>query len=145
MSREIKFRAWDKLNKKIVTSGLSINIDTTDRVIPISFSQGDLSYCRDNDVSSVPNIHTDIEIMQFTGLTDRHGVEVYEGDIVRGRFIEKDVPDVMWLTLSEQEKEQGFRLFTIETIFEPYQTPMPDDIEVIGNIYENPELLEAEL
>ena len=38
--REIKFRAWDKLNKKIVTSGLSINLDTTDRVIPISFSQG---------------------------------------------------------------------------------------------------------
>ena len=85
----------------------------------------------------------EIVLMQYTGLKDKNGVEIYEGDLVRGRFIEKDVPDVMWLTLSEQEKEQGFRLFTIETIFEPYQTPMPDDIEVIGNIYENPELLEA--
>lgn len=88
-------------------------------------------------------LYPHIDVQQWTGLLSKDGVEIYEGDIVRGRFIEKDVPDAMWLTLSEQEKEQGFRLFTIDTIFEPYQTPMPDDIEVIGNIYEHSHLLEA--
>lgn len=127
--REIKFRAWDKLNKKIVTSGLSINLDTTDRVIPISFSQGDLSYCRDNDVSSVPNVHTDIELMQWTGLKDKNGVEIYEGDIVKWS---NKTYKVVWY-----EKIAGF-------VMEYNGIERPDiefECEIIGNIYENPELL----
>ena len=119
--REIKFRAWDKLNKKIVTSGLSINLDTTDRVIPISFSQGDLSYCRDNDVSSVPNVHTDIELMQYTGLKDKNGREIYEGDILKGKF---NGP-VVWTV---DRYNYGWSDYWNES-------------EIIGNIYQNKELL----
>ena len=142
MSREIKFRAWDRLNKKIVTSGLSINLDTTDRVIPISFSQGDLSYCRDNGVSSVPNAHTDIEIMQYTGLKDRQGVEIYEGDIVdceRHGF----TTSIEYYGGAFRCRSEGVPLSLY--IDECYADKDDNNqLEVIGNIYENGHLLENE-
>lgn len=161
--REIKFRAFDKLNKKIVTSGLSINLDTTDRVIPISFSQGDLSYCRDNDVSSVPNVHTDIELMQWTGLKDKNGREIYEGDIVTAASEgQKGIFEVKWRQeaspsyilfpawqdkkiwhISATEHYKGKQFIGIDAKIETTEKEgyYDEGLEVIGNIYENPELL----
>ena len=165
MSKTIKFRAWDKLNKKIVTSGLSINIDTTDRVVPVSFTQGDIAYCRDNGVSLGPNINSDIELMQFTGLTDRHGVEIYEGDIVARPYIDP-------LGGIHEETEGGRHRVGFEhgqfVVFMVEARPLIDwcekrdgeyvsnygnltlvsdttVLEVIGNIYVNSELLEEKL
>lgn len=70
---------------------------------------------------------------ESTGLKDRHGVEIYEGDIIRiknnhGYFIKKSVA---W---NNGNRWQGFRVGKGDR-----------EIEVIGNVYENPELLEAEL
>ncbi len=75
------------------------------------------------------------EIMQFTGLLDKNGKEIYEGDVVEwgqpyGDGMERRmVHEVQWI-------ENGFWLR-----MENGENYLPNEIYVIGNIYENPELL----
>ena len=85
----------------------------------------------------------DIELMQSTGLKDKNGVEIFEGDIVLADGVKKIV------TFGEQEHEEdfgdliyyiGFNVYTKMG----YSSVIPVEYEVIGNIYENPELLEEQ-
>lgn len=134
--RTIKFRAWDKENKAMV------ELRTVE-----SWSDG--SYiCRPKDAKlqpivayTEPSEYTSI-IMQFTGLLDKNGKEIYEGDIVK-----------TWLNRVSENKyihqvvfaKNGFKLQYphIEDIYE--ELDCRDNIEVIGNLYENPELLKKNL
>jgi uncharacterized phage protein (TIGR01671 family) len=78
-------------------------------------------------------------IMQYTGLKDKNGVEIYEGDIIVGQFGYKEVVKIEefnFITREDSCAGYGFKLDSCNL----------DDIkkyvEVIGNIYENPELLD---
>jgi len=108
--REFKFRVWNHITKEMET-GKSVLMD---------FYQFVSSY--------------DHTLMQYTGLLDRNGKEIYEGDIVsryRGEKIKADIYQVKWVMYSNNDEcpVSGFLIFGAE-----YS-------EVIGNIWETPELL----
>jgi len=113
--REIKFRAWDKENKEMVEVEL-----LGKRVLLV----------KDGEWENIENF----EVMQYTGLKDKNGKEIYEGDIVNCFRHEGFEFVTTRLGSNGIETQLGFYPF-----IEVYGYA-----EVIGNIYENPELLEED-
>ena len=111
--REIKFRAWDK--------------DLHRMILPYR--------CRWQACNNSINC----ELMQYTGLKDMNGKEIYEGDIVKTKWEDVKLLKVIF-------SHGGFTYVAIDDSDESHNF-MPDNsflngCEVIGNIYENPELLD---
>ena len=123
--REIKFRAWDKEIKKMCQIS---NIDFAERQArAIRIYESGLGASWENfDV---------LELMQYTGLKDKNDVEIYEGDLVQVEGLLPNDPFKVWFRSGlfhiGNWNTQGFM-----NAFDFY--------EVVGNIYENPELLEKE-
>ena len=123
--REIKFRAWHK-EEKIMGEVLGIDILHKE----IFFSNEDADCYGHTDFK-------DIELMQYTGLKDKNEKEIYEGDIVKLR-------NNHGIGVVKYYDEWG--AFVIEYVKSKPLVVLgmsyyKEDIEVIGNIYENPELL----
>jgi len=86
-------------------------------------------YC---DVEEVETIE------QYTGLKDKNGKEIYEGDIVVNTYYDDgEMYKVLWV-----EDSVAFGMESLDDM-ELYKLPL-ESLEVIGNIHENPELLEGE-
>lgn len=117
MNRPIKFRAWDGYRMEEV----------------FSLGGGVVRTMNDNGDTST-HLDREVEVMQFTGLHDKNGKEIYEGDIIRNW--EAEIAKIVlgfdcWL--AHHPRKSGVRL---KDFFYSAQNG-----EVIGNIYENPDLL----
>ena len=137
---EIKFRAWDK-KRKVMFKVRAIDMDDSGRCGQ-----------RIEDGEPLRFIdRKDVELMQYTGLKDSHGIEIYEGDVVK--IIDENYTSlIMWehgawciyhpyrkhfdinCGFTEEREHIGFGYWTKKAL---------KNTEVIGNIYENPELKEA--
>ena len=122
MKREIKFRVWDKDAKKMHPVG-NINFDPE---LGVSIENYDVP-----TFAVTPIYQPHLVLLQYTGREDKNGKESYEGDILRD-----DDGDLF--TIEYDDDEAGFFANSQDT-----SASIRDvDGEVIGNIYENPELLE---
>lgn len=85
----------------------------------------------------------DFIVMQCTGLKDKNGKLIYEGDIVKFNY---DTDEIKAVVSWDDKELIGFYLNTTDYFKDKYVTDYDfykNDYEVIGNIYENPELLEV--
>ena len=120
--REIKFRAWDELNNKMIYPHTRSFSDI--------LSSGDILNRWEN-------------IMQFTGLLDKNGKESFEGDFIHGKIARmSEVINIngkieysteLAKFIVKYKSPRGWDLHMDLSVFH--------EIEIIGNIYENPELL----
>ena len=124
---DIKFRAWDKVNESMHdVQGISFYHES------ISVDRGDGTY--------FANHASIFELMQYTGLKDKNGAEMYEGDVVKGSYyagynigIKRIIGNVSWTSAA-------FKVSGVKQ-YEGTIVGLDGSFEVIGNIYENPELL----
>lgn len=142
MNREIKFRIWDKYEKQMYPiSSIDYDIFSQEiRIIAIGHKNGMCTSYNKNHNSEKCDI-TALELMQYTGLHDKNGKEIYEGDIV----VDKEDEVMGEITWNEEEASFYFSiLYENGTYEEEKLNDWASVLEVIGNIYDNPELLGGE-
>ena len=146
--RNIKFRAYIKDTNKRVPSEINKIVEV--KSLHLGSRKAIIGYSKSSSNYGNYSISfDDIELMQYTGLHDKNGKEIYEGDIIEfsydmfvgnfDTFVAKGVvvfdEGAFYVELFENErttKDEAYLLYSINL----------DTIEVIGNKFDNPDLLE---
>ena len=128
--REIRFKAWDKVNGEMIPWNRLLNGHNLRNVFMRPEMCG-------------------LILMQYTGLKDKNGVEIYEGDIVKviSGYGWEDVSDVVFgLADKRYGNYPAFCIPGVETELNSFSEVFDTgdyEIEVIGNVYQNNDLLEG--
>lgn len=151
--REIKFRAFLKKNKIVEKKYVKKDVLTLIEVekglydvVALDFQDKEAKlYDWDKQVEFKVSFGG-IELLQYTGEKDKNGKEIYDGYIVSLKYLyDKRITDrvqVVW-----QEDKASFGLKSLKGLtneaYELYRVTAEHNLEIIGNIYENPELLKG--
>jgi uncharacterized phage protein (TIGR01671 family) len=119
--REIKFRVWDKYDKCFIEQNL----------LPFKlwFDEEEFIKYEDENIMRYP---TDIILMQYTGIKDKNGKEIYENDLITwggGGIHQIEFRDTSWAFKNE------------DWLLSMITSEEKSTFEIIGNVFENPELL----
>lgn len=134
MQRKIKFRGWDREYEKMTY----FDDEDYEYKPPLVFRL-DQVFKKDSNYDDYEDfeyndITDSVELMQYTGLHDKNGKEIYEGDIVKSFFVDTD-----------EAGNEIYKYYIIEVKYDEvlcsYKIDKFMNLEVIGNIYENKELL----
>jgi uncharacterized phage protein (TIGR01671 family) len=123
--RTIKFRAWHVKRKTMFDMVKSMW--SSDGYSPVVF-----------EIDEITHKHS-LHLMQYTGLKDKNGVEIYEGDIIKSYYNYYGTVGEVSAVEFHADSEYGAGVSPFGD--GEYGHP-PNECEIIGNIYENPELLE---
>ena len=128
MKREIKFRAYSSHNHKMYpVSNIEWDID------------GRIWVTADDGKNGIELIDEEAHLMQFTGLKDKNGREIYEGDVLDIGLRNQDGKPVV-APVSYETYAAGY---VLDNGGNGIWQRLTKDCEVIGNIFENQELLEG--
>lgn len=138
--REILFRGKRIDNGELVEGGIVHQTDfygdSVDRYFIIDGTD------TDDNIGSAYRVLPDT-VGQFTGLTDKNGKKIFEGDIIKGKFSNYAI----WADEAERafvygkSYKGGYKNLMSDYLL---KSSCPNGIEIIGNIHDNPELLEVE-
>jgi hypothetical protein len=118
MNREIKFRAWLPEFKRMETGLFGLRSD------------------------GLASFNSDAILLQYTGLKDKNGKEIYEGDMTQERYVDGVEDSGFGVVAVVAFKDGAFGwIGEITGRFYSFADVPLDTYEVIGNVYENPELL----
>ena len=125
--KEFKMKAWLKKEKKMVA------------IIGIDFNYEYIRYTEDGNLFN-ENYKTaefkDIELLQFSGAKDKTGQELYEVDVIK---FNDGIDDIYGLI--SYDDEDAVYCVSYENVIE-HLSNMAGDFEIVGNIFENPDLHE---
>ncbi|HRP30484.1 MAG TPA: YopX family protein [Agriterribacter sp.] len=158
--RQIKFRCWNKSRKKMYYPA-----DQYAPAFELAFSEGFWgvnAWSQGGEwLDKVAHSEDGDSLMQFTGLTDKNGKEIYEGDLVKANWlVELGITELDCTGIGIVEWDENNPCFYLHLI-KPYKSGIQQDMtyeetdlpifndgyderysfEIIGNIYETPELL----
>lgn len=131
--REIKYRAWSVDGEVMLYSDFNAYGFYT-KEDPEHISE-------QTETIFMYHAHTgdrDFVLMQYTGLKDKNGVEIYEGDIIERMDWDE-------LVLGKVERDIDGTFLLIEDRGTTFLGPLLEIVEIVGNIYEHPHLLEGTL
>lgn len=131
MDREIKFRIWNKSQKVFVDLDKEFDQETKVWDLDLRRKQVYLSHGQYGEHTDLGP--QDVILQQFTGLKDKNGKEIYEGDILN--------VNPKWTAYKNDNRVVSFK----NGIFLANDRPLygQHHLEIVGNIFENPELLKS--